>query len=259
MSIHPTAIIENGAQLGKDVSIGAYAYIGSHVTLGDNCTVHHHATIDGHTTLGTNNIVYPYSFLGAKTHDLKYKNGTCYLKIGNDNVFREYVSIHTATSDGDATIIGDHNYILAFTHIGHDCKLGNHIIMSAQIATGGHVWIDDYANIGGNSSIHQFCHIGAYAMLGGHSFLKKDIPPFMIACGVPAVAKTYNRIGILRRGFSEEERIIVKQMYKLMYESGLNRTQAIEQIKQITALNTFSHIRETFFNFLQQPSSRGLI
>lgn len=96
-------------------------------------------------------------------------------------------------------------------------------------------------------------------MLGGHSFLKKDIPPFMIACGVPAVAKTYNRIGILRRGFSEEERVIVKQMYKLMYESGLNRTQAVEQIKQISGLNTFTNIRETFFNFLQQPSSRGLI
>jgi len=259
MSIHPTAIIESGAKIGQNVTIGAYAYIGQNVTLGDHCIVEHHATIDGHTTLGDHNILYPYSFLGAQTHDLKYKGGTCFLKIGNRNVFREYVSVHTATSDNDATIIGDNNYILAFSHIGHDCQLGNDIIMSAQVATGGHVHIGNCANIGGNSSIHQFCHIGAYAMLGGHSFLKKDIPPFMIACGVPAIAKSYNRIGIARKGFSEEERITIKQIFKLLYESGLNRSQAIEQIRQLSTLNTLERVRTTFFQFLQKPSQRGLI
>jgi acyl-[acyl-carrier-protein]--UDP-N-acetylglucosamine O-acyltransferase len=259
MMIHPTAVIEPGAQLGENVTVGAFAYIGAHVVLGDHCVVQHHATIDGYTTLGTHNTIFPYAFLGAKTHDLKYAGGTCYLKIGNENVFREYVSVHTATSDGDATVIGNKNYILAFTHIGHDCHLGNDIIMSAQIATGGHVHIGDCANIGGNSSIHQFCHIGAYAMLGGHSFLKKDIPPFMIASGVPAVAKSYNRIGILRKGFSEEERVIIKQMYKLMYESDLNRSQAIERIRQLPDLKHDSRIYKTFFDFIQQPSNRGLV
>lgn len=259
MTIHPTAIVESGAQLGQHITIGAYAYIGHHVVLGDHCVVEHHATIDGRTTLGHHNIVYPYSFLGAQTHDLKHKGGTCFLTIGNHNVFREYVSIHTATSDGDATVIGHNNYVLAFSHIGHDCQLGNNIIMSAQVATGGHVHIGNYANIGGNSSIHQFCHIGAYAMLGGHSFLKKDIPPFMIACGVPAVAKSYNRIGILRQGFSESERIAIKQIFKLLYESDLNRSQAIEQIRQLPSLQSLERVQTTLFQFLQQKSYRGLI
>ena len=259
MAIHPTAIIERGAQLGVHVNVGAYAYIGGNVVLGDHCSIEHHATVDGYTTLGSNNVVYPYAFLGAKTHDLKYAGGICYLQVGNDNVFREYVSVHTSTSDGMATIIGDRNYILAFTHIGHDCCLGNDVIMSAQVATGGHVHIGDCANIGGNSSLHQFCRVGAYAMLGGHSFLKKDIPPFMIASGVPAVAKSYNRIGIQRKGFSEDERMLIKQIYKLMYESDLNRTQAITRVRQLPNLKNFDRVEKIFFAFLQQPSTRGLV
>lgn len=259
MSIHSTAIIEKGAQLGNNVTVGAYAYIGAHVQLGDDCIVQHHATIDGHTSLGDKNVIYPYSFIGAKTHDLKYTGGTCFLKIGNGNVFREYVSVHTATSDGDATVLGDRNYILAFSHIGHDCCLKNDIIVSAQVAMGGHVYVDDGANIGGNSSIHQFCRVGAYAMLGGHSFLKKDIPPFMIACGVPAVAKSYNRIGILRKGFSEEERVLIKQMYKLLYESDLNRSQALKQIYSLPNFSASLRVNAIFSEFLEQPSRRGLI
>lgn len=259
MAIHPTAIVDSNAQLGKNVTIGAYAYIGPYVKIGDNTIIEHHATIDGHTTLGFNNVVYPYSFLGARTHDLKYKGGTCFLKIGNDNVFREYTSVHTATNDGGTTFIGDRNYILAFSHIGHDCHLGNDIIVSAQVAIGGHVQIGDHANIGGNASIHQFCRIGTFAMLGGHSFLKKDIPPFMIAFGVPAIAKSYNRIGILRQGFSEEQRVYIKQLFKYFYESNLNRTQAIENIKKLPYDEAFEMIRNLFLNFTQQPSLRGLL
>ena len=124
---------------------------------------------------------------------------------------------------------------------------------------GGHVYVDDGANIGGNSSIHQFCRVGAYAMLGGHSFLKKDIPPFMIACGVPAVAKSYNRIGILRKGFSEEERVLIKQMYKLLYESDLNRSQALKQIYSLPNFSASLRVNAIFSEFLEQPSRRGLI
>lgn len=259
MAIHTTAIIEQGAQLGKNVTVGPYAYIGPNVTLGDDCVIEHHATVDGYTTFGRGNVVYPYCFLGAKTHDLKYKGGTCYLNIGHRNVFREYVSVHTATSDGDATRIGDDNYVLAFSHIGHDCQLGNNIIMSAHVATGGHVHIDDGANIGGNSSIHQFCHIGAYAMLGGHSFLKKDIPPFMIACGVPSIVRSYNRVGIQRKGFSEDECKLIKQIFKLLYESELNRSQAIEKIRQLPQLQTFTRVRDIFFAYFKATSIRGLV
>ena len=257
--IHPTAIVEPGAQLGTQVFVGPYAYIGANVRLGDRCRVEHHATVDGYTTLGTDNEIHPYSFIGAKTHDLKYKGGRCFLTIGNHNVFREYVSIHTATADGDATVIGNHNYILAFSHIGHDCQLGDNIIMSAQVATGGHVHIGNAANIGGNSSIHQFCHIGTHAMLAGHAFLKKDLPPFMIAFGSPAVVKSYNYIGMTRHGFSPEECAAVKHIFKVLYESNWNRSQSITQLHNWATLNSYPKLKTIFFDFLEKASIRGLI
>lgn len=257
MNLHPTAIIEKGATLDPTVTVGAYAYIGSHVTLGAGCCVEHHATIDGYTTLGENNHVYPYSFLGAQTHDLKYTGGVCSLKIGNNNTFREYVSIHTATADGNATILGDRNYILAFSHIGHDCCLGNDIIMSAKVATGGHVHIDNHANIGGHASIHQFCRIGAYAMVAGHSFLKKDLLPFMIASGSPAMVKSYNRIGMIRKGFTESERACVKQCFKIFYLSPLNRHQAFEYLCGLPDFHACGKVREVLEDFCGGETVRG--
>ena len=259
MRIHPTAIIERNASLGEGVTVGAYAYVGANAVIGANTIIEHHATVDGYTVIGSNNHIYPYAFIGGKTHDLKHKGGICQLIIGDGNTFREYVSVHTSTADGDATIIGNRNYILAYSHIGHDCRLGNHVIMSAQVATGGHVHINDYANIGGNTSIHQFCRIGAYAMLAGHSFLKKDLPPFMIAAGAPAVVKSYNRIGMFRNGFSEDERIFIKQCFKLLYESNLNRTQALAIIRELPNFLTYRIIGEVFEDFFTQTSVRGLV
>ncbi|MBP5191571.1 MAG: acyl-ACP--UDP-N-acetylglucosamine O-acyltransferase [Opitutales bacterium] len=259
MNLHPTAIIEKGATLDPSVTVGAYAYIGPHVTLGAGCCIEHHATIDGYTTLGKNNHVYPYSFLGAQTHDLKYKGGVCSLKIGNDNTFREYVSIHTATSDGEATLLGDRNYILACSHIGHDCCLGNDIIMSAKVATGGHVRIEDHANIGGHASIHQFCHIGAYSMVAGHSFLKKDLLPFMIASGSPAVVKSYNRIGMMRKGFTESERTCVKQCFKIFYTSSLNRSQGLERVRELVEFHACGRVKEVLEKFWGSETVRGWI
>ncbi|MDR1255072.1 MAG: acyl-ACP--UDP-N-acetylglucosamine O-acyltransferase [Puniceicoccales bacterium] len=259
MQIHPTAIVHPKAQLQNDVVVGPYAFIGPHVILGKHCVVEHHATIDGHTEMGQNNCIYPYCYLGAKTHDLKHKGGICHLKIGDDNVFREYVSIHTSTQDGQATTLGSHNYILAFAHIGHDCTVKDYVIISAQVAMGGHVSIGNYANIGGNTSLHQFCRVGDYAMLGGHSFLKKDIPPFMLACGVPAVAKTFNRIGMLRNGFSEQECAVVKKIFKYMYGSNLNRSQAMETIANDSVIAQCPIIAKLILHFVHTPSTRGLV
>ncbi len=259
MNIHPTAVVESGASLDKGVTVGAYAYIGAHAVIGANTVIEHHATVDGYTTIGKNNHVYPYAFIGGKTHDLKHKGGICRLDIGDGNTFREYVSVHTATADDDATVIGNDNYLLAYSHIGHDCRLGDRIIMSAQVATGGHVHIDDYANIGGNSSIHQFCRIGAYSMLAGHSFLKKDLPPFMIAAGAPAVVKSYNRIGMMRNNFPEEERDFIKECFKLLYESHFNRTQALAAVRKLPNFSRYPKIKGIFEAFFEEKSQRGLI
>ena len=258
-NIHATALVDPQAQLADSVTVGAFAYIGSNVILGEHCIVEHHATIDGYTEMGPNNHVYPYSFLGAKTHDLKFKGGRCSLKIGQNNVFREYVSVHTSTQDGGFTSIGDDNYFLAFAHIGHDCMLQNHIIVSAQVAMGGHVHIGNYANIGGNSSIHQFCRVGDYAMLGGHSYLKKDLPPFMLACGVPAIVKIFNRVGMMRNGFSEAERSAMKHLFQIVYESNLNRSQALKSLQDDPHLQKFPNLVHTFSTFSTEPSCRGLI
>lgn len=257
--IHPTAIIHPQAQLHDTVDVGAYAYIGPNVVLGEHCVVEHHATIDGHSTFGCGNYFYPYCFIGAQTHDLKYKGGTCYLKVGDRNVFREYVSVHTATGDGDSTVIGNDNYILAFTHIGHDSFLGNYNILSAKIAIAGHVKIGNHTNIGGHASIHQFCRIGDYAMLGAHSYLKKDLAPFLLACGNPAVAKSFNRIGMARKGFREDERNVVNHIFKYLYNANLNRSQALEKIQSELEADKYPRIAEIFWSFVRQSSVRGLL
>ncbi len=257
VQIHPTAIVHPDAQLSDNVTVGPFAFIGPHVKLGAGCVVEHHATVDGFTEMGEDNQIYPYAYIGAQTHDLKYKGGTCYLKIGARNIFREYVTIHTATQDGESTVIGNDNYGLAFSHIGHNCVVKNNVIISAQVAIGGHVVIGNHANIGGNSAIHQFCKVGDYAMLGGQSFLKKDLPPFILACGVPAYARTFNRVGMTRKGFSEEERSFVKSVFKCMYESNLNRSQALEIIMRETG--KFKPIADMFINFIKESKIRGCV
>lgn len=257
--IDPRAFVHPEAMLYEGVQVGPFAYIGPHVKLGKGCVVAHHATIDGHTELGEKNTIHPYAYLGAQTHDLKHKGGTCFLRIGHRNVFREYVSIHTATNDGDSTLIGNDNYFLAFAHLGHDCKVENNVIVSAGAAIGGHVHLGNYSNVGGNSSIHQFCRIGAYAMLGGHSFLKKDILPFMLAIGVPANVKSFNRVGMVRRGFNERQRNWAKQLFKCLYESDWNRTQAFEQIADLSKTQeACDEITQQLFTFAKN-STRGLI
>lgn len=200
--IHPTAIIEDGAQLGENVSIGAYAYIGGEVTLGDGCVIQHHATVEGYVIMGRENEVFPYALIGGKTHDLKFKGGHPGLRIGDHNEFREYVTVHPATDDGDFTVIGNHNHLLAYSHIAHDCILGDHIVMSGHGALAGHIPVGDHALIAWGSGVHQFCRIGAHAMVSACSKAVKDVPPYMIVEGTPAEVRAINKVGMERRGFS---------------------------------------------------------
>ena len=228
--IHSTAIIEGGAQLDEGVTVGAYAYIGPHVHIASGTEVMHHATVDGNTTLGNDNEIHPYAYIGGKTHDLKYKGGIHRLKIGNHNVFREYATVHCATAEDLLTEMGDHNVILAYSHIAHECKVGNHLVMSSHAALGGHVEVGHHVNIGWGVGIHQFCRLGVHCMAAATATVLQDIPPFFTASGNPAEVRGINKVGLQRAGFSEAAISGVRKAYKQLYKKGLNRSQAIESI-----------------------------
>ena len=228
--IHPTAIVEATARLGADVEIGPFAYVGEGVQIGDGTRIHHHASVEGNTVLGKACEVFPYANIGGKTQDLKYKGGNPGVRIGDRNVFREYVSVHAATSDGDITVIGNDNTILAYSHVAHDCVLGNHIVASNGVMLAGHVVVEDHVVIGGYGGVHQFCRIGAYAMLSATAKLVHDLPPFFIADGTPAAVRAYNKIGLERNGYTAEQLDRVRSIYRILYRDGLNRSQALEKL-----------------------------
>ena len=174
--------------------------------------------------------VFPFANLGAKTQDLKYAGGTSGVRIGARNVFREYYTVHAATADGVYTRIGDDNTLLAHGHVAHDCVLGNHIVASNAVGIAGHVLIEDHAVLGAMSGIHQFCRIGAYAMISAYAKVVQDIAPYFIADGQPAIIRAFNKIGLERRGFTPEQLDRVKQIYRILFREGLNRTQALEKL-----------------------------
>ncbi len=229
--IHPTAIVEPGASLGADVDIGALAYVGAGVTIGAGTRLHHHASVEGNTVLGEGCEVFPYACIGGKTQDLKFKGGSPGVRIGCRNVFREYVTIHAATNDGEFTTVGDHNTLLAYTHVAHDCQLGSHIVASNGVGIAGHVIVHDRVILGANSGIHQFCRIGSYAMLSAYAKIVQDVPPYVIADGQPAEIRALNKVGLERNGFTPQQMDRVKQIYRLLYRDGLNRSQALEKME----------------------------
>lgn len=229
-TIHPSAIIDPAAELGAGVEIGPFAYVGPGVKLGAGTRIHHHASVEGNTHLGESCEVFPYANIGAKTQDLKYTGGNPGVRIGARNVFREYVSVHAATNDGDFTVLGDDNTILAYSHVAHDCILGSHIVTSNSVSIAGHVVIEDHAVIGGVSGIHQFCRIGAYAMVSAYAKVVQDVVPFFIADGQPALIRSINKVGLERKGFTGEQLDRVKQIHRLLFRDGLNRSQALEKM-----------------------------
>lgn len=230
-TLHPTAIVESGAQLADDVEVGAFAYVGARVVLGAGTKLHHHASVEGNTVLGQGCEVFPFACIGGKTQDLKYRGGSPGLRVGDRNVFREYVTAHCGTKDGEFTHIGSNNTFLASTHIAHDCVVGSHIVMSNGAVLAGHVVVEDHVVIGGYGGVHQFCRIGKHAMVSAYSKLVQDLPPYFIADGTPAEIRAINRVGLERGGFSPEQMDRVKAIYKLLYREGLNRTQALEKLE----------------------------
>ncbi len=253
--IHPTALVEKSAQIDDGVKIGPYAYIGPKVRIGPSTVVHHHATVEGNTSLGPECEIFPYALIGGKSQDLKFAGGHPPLKIGVRNIFREFCTVHTATTENGCTIIGNDNFFLAYAHIAHECTIGSHVVMSNNATLAGHVDIEDFTIIGGLTAIHQFCRIGRNSFLGGCAKVVQDVPPFMIADGNPAKVLAVNKIGMERNGYSAEDVRQAHTVFKLLYRSGLNKTQALQKLASVE--NGDSAIVKKITEFIQ-TSQRGL-
>lgn len=230
--IHPTAVIDSKATVGQTTHIGPYCIIGPNVKLGEGCTLHSHVTIAGPTSIGEGNEFYPYSSIGQRSQDLKYEGEPTHLEIGNGNTFREFVTIHRATAPGGVTRIGSHGNFLAYSHVAHDCVVGDHVIFSNNGTLAGHVVVGDHAVIGGLSGVHQFCRIGAHAIIGGCTKIVQDVPPFMIADGNPAEIRGVNHVGLERRGFAPDALRELREAYRILYREKLNTTQGLAALRE---------------------------
>jgi UDP-N-acetylglucosamine acyltransferase len=231
MTIHKTAIIDPAAEIDSSVEIGPYAIIEGPVKIGAGSRVMSHAFITSNTDIGPDNVIHPFSVLGGAPQDLSYRDEKSFLKIGKGNTIREGVSIHRGSKEGSATVIGDNNFIMGYSHIAHDCVIGNEVIIANGALLAGHVHIDDQVFISGNVVIHQFCEVGRLAMLSGLARVSKGVPPFMTVVERNAVTGL-NVVGLKRAGFTPAERAQVKQAFKLLYRSGLNVKQAMEAIEE---------------------------
>jgi UDP-N-acetylglucosamine acyltransferase len=229
--IHPTAVVDPGADIGEGSEIGPYCVIGPDVLLGPGCWLQHHVSLSGPSKIGGHNRFYSFASIGQRTQDLKYAGEPTHLVVGDNNTFREFVTVHRGTAPGSFTRIGSGGNFLAYAHIAHDCHVGDGVIFSNNGTLAGHVEVGDHAVIGGLTAVHQFCRIGRHALTGGCSKIVQDVPPFLIADGNPAKVRSYNKIGLERHGFSEEAQRCVKEAYRLIYRSALNLQQAIEQIR----------------------------
>lgn len=231
--IHPTAIVSPEAEVGANVTIGPYCCIGDRVEIGNGCRFESHVIVEGPTTIGEDNQFYPFGTIGLQPQDLKFKGEETYLTIGNHNIFREYANIHRGTKGGGGhTRIGDHNFFMAYAHVGHDSVLGNHIIMANAATLAGHVTIEDYATVGAFSGVHQYCRVGAHGYVGGYSVITKDVLPYSKTVSERNTqAYGPNTIGLERKGFSPGQIQNIKAAFRLLLQSRLNTTQAVEAIK----------------------------
>ena len=253
--IHPTAIVDPGARLGTGVRIGAYSVIGGNVEVGDGCRLQHHVTIEGPSVIGAGNLFYAYASIGQQTQDLKYVGEPTHLRIGDGNTFRECVTVHRGTAPESWTRVGSRGNFLAYSHVAHDCIVGDGVIFSNNGTIAGHVEVQDYAVIGGLTAVHQYCRIGRHAITGGCSKIVQDVPPFMIADGYPARVRGVNQIGLERHGFPEESVRRLREAYRLLYRSKMNVKQAVEEIRK--TLSGAVEI-EQLIEFIES-SGRGII
>ncbi len=259
-TIHPTAIVEDGAQLGENVTIGPFCYVGPHVTIGDGTVLRQRVTVEGRTTIGRDNVFYAGASIGCDPQDKKYAGEPTRLEIGDRNVVRENCTMSIGTvQDVGLTVVGSDNLFMANAHVAHDCRIGNHIIAANNVAFAGHVTVEDYAIVGGQTGVHQFVRIGAHAMVGGVSAVLRDVPPFVICAQNPAEPHGLNIVGLRRSGYSEKTLRALHKAYRTLYREGLLVKDAIRTIREMseTAEEGQEQLRQ-FADFIEK-SERGII
>ena len=255
VQIHSTAIVDSKAEVGAGTVVGPYCVISAKVVLGENCWLQHHVTLEGPMLAGAKNKFYAYGSIGQQTQDLKYAGEPTYLEIGDENTFREFVTVSRSTKGDGKTRIGSRGSFLAYSHIGHDCTVGNEVVFSNNGTLAGHVQVGDNAVMGGLTAVHQFCRIGRFAITGGCSKIVQDVPPFMIADGNPAEIRGVNLIGLERKNFPADRVKPIKEAFRLIYRSKYNTGQALEAIRK--ELPQTEEIRE-IVEFIEK-TERGII
>jgi UDP-N-acetylglucosamine acyltransferase len=254
--LHPTALVDPRAELADDVEIGAYSIVGAEAAIGAGTFVGPHVVVTGRTRIGARNRIFQFASVGEIPQDRKYAGEPTTVEIGDDNVIREYVSIHAGTAqDRGATTIGDRNLLLAYVHIAHDCVVGSDTTFSNNAQLAGHVTIDDWVTMGGFTGVHQFCRVGAHAMIAAGAIVLKDVPPFVTAAGYPAKPAGTNNEGLRRRGFSADDIAAVRRAYKTLYREGLS----LDDAKSALATAARAHpVLAPLAAFLAEPG-RGII
>jgi UDP-N-acetylglucosamine acyltransferase len=256
-AIHAQAVVGASAKLAGSVSVGAYAIIGDDVTLGEGCVVHSHAVITGPTVAGRNNIFHPFCSVGGDPQDLKFAGERTTLTIGDDNTFREYVTVSRGTvGGGGETTIGGGNLFMAYAHIAHDCHVGSNTIFANGATLAGHVAVEDFASVGAFSPVHQFCRIGRYAYIGASTVITQDVPPFSrVVTERQTTSYGINAVGLQRKGFSAERLAALKSAYRLLLRAKLNTSQALEEMKK--SLGDSADVRE-LIQFIES-AERGIV
>ncbi len=254
--IHPTAIVHPGARLAADVEVGAYTLIGEHVQIDAGTVIGPHVVINGHTTIGRHNRIFQFCSLGEIPQDKKYANEPTRLEIGDNNTIREFCTFNLGTAqDVGVTRVGNHNWIMAYVHLAHDCQVGNHTIFANNAQLAGHVEVGDYAILGGFTVVHQFVKIGEHIITGMGTILLQDVPPYVLASGNPSAPHGINSEGLKRRGFSSAAIMAIKRAYKTLYKSGLSLAEARELIAaQVAEHEELKLLAEFLLN-----SQRGIV
>jgi UDP-N-acetylglucosamine acyltransferase len=232
IDVHPTAVLDPGVELGSDVLVGPYAVLGPGVTVGARTSIGPHAVIERDTTLGEGCAIHAGAKLGGDPQDLKYAGEPSQLVVGDRTVIRECATLNRGTAAHGRTVIGSDCLLMAYAHVAHDCVIGDHVVVANGVAMGGHVRIEDWVIVGGLTAIHQFVQIGRHAFVGGSAAVMKDVPPFVKAAGNPLKLYGLNSVGLQRRGFTDDARRDLRQLYRLFFQSKLNISQALEQARQ---------------------------
>ncbi len=230
--IHPTAIVDPGAELGERVSIGPYSVIGNHVRIGDGARIGPHVAIDPFVEIGSGCEIFQFAAIGAPPQAIKFGGEETWVRIGRNSVIREFVTIHRGTEfGGGLTEVGEENFLMAYCHIAHDCRLGRQVIMANNATLAGHITIGDYVTVGGLVAVHQFVRVGDYAYVGGKSAVVKDIPPYVIAAGDRARLHGLNTVGLKRRGMSDQTLSALKKTYRIIFRVGLTLNEALQRVR----------------------------